>query len=281
MSGVDRIVQEDELRAVWPYLARSAGRAEWRHLSNNSSYLEAIFDDVTSVARPGGSHSSGNAPVKAAIGPNHVEIAELTASISLLTRSLEVASRERDAERVAREKSEAALETARKGGTDANNETRRLRAANEKLKTQMDDLKATARNASRPLPTIEIHLDGKKFASQRAIRPELWKGLEQAAQLALRHPTASIAESRRTLEIAIGLLWQEITKSPTEGRRVSDLLEELRGHPLLPAGDWHLGKNLYGRASAIIHGAGSSRADLALWVYFGVVQFCELVPSGD
>ena len=45
--------------------------------------------------------------------------------------------------------------------------------------------------------------------------------------------------------------------------------------------DWHLGKNLYARASAIIHGDGASRPDLALWMYFGAAQFCELVPLGD
>lgn len=47
-SGSDRDITPDEIIKCWPYVERAAPKNAWKHLSNNSSYLESIYDDLRS-----------------------------------------------------------------------------------------------------------------------------------------------------------------------------------------------------------------------------------------
>ena len=143
----------------------------------------------------------------------------------------------------------------------------------------IEQLRRRVVDATKPLPTINLSIDSHQFPNSHSIRKELWEGLKRAAELAPEYPMASVAESRQVLEAAVNMLWMAAGNERNTSRRVTDLLAELRGHPLLPDPDWHLVKNLYSRASAIIHDEVRGRADLALWIFFGAVQFCELVPG--
>jgi hypothetical protein len=46
-AGNDRSVRWDEIDATWAHIARGDPRSVWRSLTNNSSYLESIYDDLT------------------------------------------------------------------------------------------------------------------------------------------------------------------------------------------------------------------------------------------
>lgn len=124
---------------------------------------------------------------------------------------------------------------------------------------------------------LSLAIDGHVFNSRHNLRPELWQVLFEAGQLAFKFPSSSVAASRRAIERAVELLWIKATAK--QGRaKVAEMLDELYGHPVMPASDWHLAKNLHGRASAIVHD-GTERPDLALWIFFGAVQICELVQT--
>jgi hypothetical protein len=72
-------------------------------------------------------------------------------------------------------------------------------------------------------------------------------------------------------------LWREATgKQGTPP--MNEMLDALHGSPLMPMPDWHLAKTLYRRASEVVH-SGTRRPDLALWIFFGAVQTCELVRA--
>jgi predicted nucleic acid-binding Zn-ribbon protein len=45
-SGIGRVIPGTEFQAAWPYLEREAPKQAWQHVSNNTSYLEAIYDEV-------------------------------------------------------------------------------------------------------------------------------------------------------------------------------------------------------------------------------------------
>lgn len=45
-SGRDRVVPRAEFAACWPFITDDQPRSNWRHLTNNASYLEAVFDAV-------------------------------------------------------------------------------------------------------------------------------------------------------------------------------------------------------------------------------------------
>ncbi len=45
-SGFGRGISRDEFRNAWPHMERDEPRSKWQHLSNNTSYLEAIHDEV-------------------------------------------------------------------------------------------------------------------------------------------------------------------------------------------------------------------------------------------
>jgi hypothetical protein len=57
---------------------------------------------------------------------------------------------------------------------------------------------------------------------------------------------------------------------------MGQMLSDLYDHESFPAPDFHLAKNLYARASGIVH-EGGAEADAALWIWLGVVQIAELV----
>jgi len=46
-SGIDRPVSRAEYRAALPFLERDAPKHEWQHVSNNTSYLEAIYEEAS------------------------------------------------------------------------------------------------------------------------------------------------------------------------------------------------------------------------------------------
>jgi len=131
-----------------------------------------------------------------------------------------------------------------------------------------------SRAVDRPRELI-LKIDAHIFDSKHTILPDLWAILYEAGQLTFKFPSASVAASRRALETAVGIMWRQATGG-IGSPKVSDMLYDLRGHRLMPDSDWHLAKNIYGRASGIVHD-GTNRADLALWIFFGAVQICELV----
>jgi hypothetical protein len=61
----------------------------------------------------------------------------------------------------------------------------------------------------------------------------------------------------------------------TQTRKGTEIPYELRDHPSMPPSDWHMAKNLYSRASAIVHEGGAT-PQLALWIWLGVMQLAEL-----
>ena len=61
--------------------------------------------------------------------------------------------------------------------------------------------------------------------------------------------------------------------------RWMDLMDGLRASPLVPLSDWHLMRNLYSRASGVVHDGGST-PEIALWIWLGVAQAAQLAgPS--
>lgn len=134
------------------------------------------------------------------------------------------------------------------------------------------ELEAQETQATR---VLSLNIDNNVFDSKHAIIPELWEILHEAGQLAFKFPSSSVATSRRAIETAVGHIWRDATGG-VGTPRVADMLGDLYGHRLMPVPDWHLAKNLHRRANGIVH-EGTNRADLALWIFFGSVQICELV----
>ncbi len=53
-------------------------------------------------------------------------------------------------------------------------------------------------------------------------------------------------------------------------------LSELYGDAAIPTPDWHLMKQLFARASAVVHEGGADQ-EMALWIWLGTREIAELV----
>jgi hypothetical protein len=155
-----------------------------------------------------------------------------------------------------------------------------LAAVRESLRVAEDRLQSAANQGSRPdsNPQGSVVLQAGKVMVPNAkqIHPTLLVSIKKAAARVYLDPDASVAESRRALERAIWMLLDSV------GRRnesqVSEALEALHGSPAMPIRDWHLSKNLWGRASALTH-EGSADEFVALWICLGTILICQLVPK--
>ncbi len=342
-GGSKRIASMSELARAFPLVAAGASLSKLKTVTNNASYLEALFDDLQVMSResskPLAALVDGGPATPPPVEAPQAQLAALRAEYEVqlrdLRRELEsvrakqgrlqnemetlrsdlMASKTTQVEAqkklkaaidraIAAEASQAPaqtaayeaqlrdlrreLESARAKQGRLENEMETLRSAlmasktaqveaQKKLKAAID--RAIAAEASHAPGSQQILLavsDGN-LVSEHLIAPELWKVLAEAAKLAFAYPAASVTASRRALEMAISQLWKEA--DARDGKEsMSDMLHALRGHRVMPDADWHLAKNLYGRASAIVHD-GTDRADLALWIFFGAVQVCELVPG--
>lgn len=284
-SGNERVVTAEELRRTWPLIEAGARRTALKEVSNNSSYLEAVFDDLTPEQAPSVSTTTTAREILPAPHPSaeldnlRTRVSEAEASAQDLRDRLSTAvdrlaklEREQSVSSSARDELESTIVRLRRELLNLRTEEARaerdLAAAHERIQ----GLEARGKQAPREL-TLKI--GEHTFDSRHAIIPELWDILYEAGQLAFKFPSASVAGSRRAIESAVGYLWRQATGGAGTPK-VADMLHDLRGHRLMPDQDWHLAKNIYGRASAIVHD-GTNRADLALWIFFGSVQICELV----
>ncbi|MBX3031592.1 MAG: hypothetical protein KF809_15705 [Chloroflexi bacterium] len=143
---------------------------------------------------------------------------------------------------------------------------------------RIDELEqALAAIKSRPMAKdgLGIGLGELASAQARVTDSELVRALESAAQRVVPDPDASVAECRRILERCARGLWQDAHQGAGPPRSFYELMADLRGLGAVPDPDWHLMKNLYARASAIVH-EGGARPDVALWIWLGTAQVAEL-----
>lgn len=284
-SGIERIVTRDELRRTWPLINAGATRTALKQVSSNSSYLEAVFDDLSSELEPRLPTQVVTADAPLAPLPTD----EIDGLKNRLSKAKAQAHDLRDRLNRADDRI-AELERHRVAATSSGDELEstiiRLRRELLTLRTgkaraemdvvaareQIQAMESRDKQTSREL-TLKI--DGHVFDSQHPIPADLWDILYEAGQLTFKFPSASVAASRRAMESAVGRIWRQATGG-VGTPKVADMLNDLRGHRLMPDPDWHLAKNIYGRASGIVHD-GTNRADLALWIFFGSVQICELV----
>ena len=63
-------------------------------------------------------------------------------------------------------------------------------------------------------------------------------------------------------------------------QNIGDVMGDLYGDAAIPTADWHLMKQLFGRASAIVHEGGASQ-EMALWIWLGTRGVAELVVSAE
>ena len=317
-SGIERRVSTAELRRAWPLIAAGATRTALKLVSNNSSYLDAIFDDLQDTKRVPGADPKPVPPSAsaeqldgAAVGllrTAQKEIAELRGQLSggqdarreiaelrvQLRRAQdagpEIAKLRRDL-RSAQDEISRLERAARIDNTDALEFTiTRLRRDLLEAKTALlhtekelvhahDRVAAAGAKASPETGQLVLKIGEHTFDSKHEIRPDLWEILHGAGQLSFKFPSESVAASRRALESALGYLWRQATGG-VGTPKVADMLSDLHGHRLMPIPDWHLAKNIYGRAGAIVH-EGTKRPDQALWIFFGALQICELVQADE
>lgn len=313
-SGIERSIQWQELERAWPLIAAGATKSALKTVTNNASYIEAVFDDIGEATVPAPSPTSPRGTEVA----SEVARAQLGAAaqrVTLLEEEVrDTRSRLEAAERVAvgritdlraelrqAQSQVVALERrlasrgaddpavastlrryqheAHRAGADLRNALEAKEAANERAAELAEQVKRLQHETHRVQPVLTLRISEHAFTNEHPIRPELWEILYEAGQLAFKFPSASVANSRRAMESAIGHLWRQATGG-IGTPKMNDMLEQLRGHRLMPNSDWHLVKNLYSRASAIVHD-GTKRADLALWIFFGAVQICELVQRDE
>ena len=123
-------------------------------------------------------------------------------------------------------------------------------------------------------------MDGLNGALRsHTVDAEVGQQLQQSATYLASDPDTAVMKCRRALEGAVAGLWQQAnTGSRLPSVSISQLLTDLRDHPLLGISDWHLAKNLYARSSAIVHEGGAT-PDVALWIWLGVLQFAEIAHA--
>ena len=275
-SGNERVITVSELRDAWPLIAGGATRTVIKRVSNNSSYIDAIYDDMQLESTASGVLRSepGNPP-SAAIDVTGIEAQaeELRSRLNEAIDRLDRYEHENRKWKGTTADLEATIADLRSELSDTTTGRGQFAERLAEATKHIAELEAKVKKTGYELV---LQFDGRRFSSKRKVVPNLWQLLSEAAKLAFPYPSASVAASRRALESAIASLWREAGDPDRDPEKVADMLAELRGHRLMPDPDWHLAKNLYGRASAIVH-EGTDRPDLALWIFFGTVQICELV----
>lgn len=106
--------------------------------------------------------------------------------------------------------------------------------------------------------------------------------LQRSATQVFKNGDLAILDARRALEDIVARLFEKAMTRSSSGLGVADMLYDLRGHPSVPDSDWYQAKNLYARASAVVHASSSTlrTPQLALWIWLGVYQLAELVQTG-
>jgi hypothetical protein len=323
-AGSERAIPRTEFEAAWSYLERDAPKSQWKHVSANSSYLEAVFDDFADEARrhspdgfddtvlttgllrqevadlraqldaarrAGRIPTEGEAAARSALHAAESEVAQLRTELQRVLEALraseadlEVAIRQQGsvADTGEVDRLRRALLQAEKRAKTADARAERADAAREEetseLREQVDKLRRS--NATTPkvfeIATLDVAFDlnGRRFASIRKADARVASLLSTAAKSVFSAPSASIVESRQVMELIVDRLWSATSTSPRP-RRMGEALELLRGSPMLPREDWHLIKNLWSRASAIVHEGGAT-VEGALWIWLGTTQLAEL-----
>ena len=173
------------------------------------------------------------------------------------------------------------LEAANVALTDAQREAGEAKRSleREQKARRAAEAAAAAASAAAVPTTVEVLIDAGRlrFAKNYVVDRSASAHLASAASQIFSNPNAAVADCRRALERSIELLWTSATgrtrdKFVTMGMMLSDLYD----HPSFPAPDFHLAKNLYARASGVVH-EGGAEADAALWIWLGVVQIAELL----
>ena len=281
-SGNERLVDPEEIRRAWPLIAKGATRTALKAVTNNSSYLDAIFDDLSVdrdlVASPHADlpESEPVEVVEPRLQAAELKLAETEHQLALAHAQIARFESERDREASDVDALGLTIRRLQQELLTSNSVRASLERQLEEAGAKLKYLEVRGPDVDRKL---SLTIDKQVFDSDHQIRPDLWEILVEAGQLAFKSPFGSVAHSRRAIEAAVGYLWREATGN-VGTPKTSDMLEDLRGHRLMPMPDWHLAKNLYGRASAIVHD-GTKRPDLALWIFFGAVQICELVQPDE
>ena len=363
-SGFERVIRQDEFIRCLPFIQEQAPRARWKHLTNNSSYLDSIVDEIGSSDGASSPTISGETFDDALRrGLRDEELDDLRNEIaSLRSRLADAQSQAASAEerqRLVHLEQELAATRARARATERRAEEqgtalsaadervrkleRRLAATRHQPAPSTDDvelrreLKAAleAVDAARERRDIEIRLRQatqaraqqleedlerlKKLATTAAEGPtassgvastkpenvpaqpaagpvtfnvvfrvgeidykviarlpkELAGPLELAAPKVFKSPVDAVGDARRALEACVRSLTSRVERESQPLRSMSEMLSSLYGDPSVPSGDWHLMKNLWGRASSVVH-EGTTNPRVALWIWLGVLQIAEL-----
>src|SRR4029079_19586632 len=125
-----------------------------------------------------------------------------------------------------------------------------LAAANERLR----QLESQPRPASAPsVVDMAVTFDVGKLSldSVRRLPGDVGKWLGSSAKKVFIHPVDAVGDARRALEAAILCLAKVAPSAPRP--KMYEVLDALRGDAAIPADDWFLMKNLWHRASAVVH----------------------------
>lgn len=336
-SGADRPIAYEVVARCWSHIRGDEPLSRWKALSeNNSSYLAAIYDDMTESRRseslssdsvPDPSPSVPRNPLSEvgyeldphalAIGLRDQTILDLKEELRRLhARSVALAptTNRVEADAQAAESLRVALEEATKAKGEVSRLEGDLRAMAIRRQVAEDKaaradkrtadceariasadarVKAAERNVAdaaddrrkRPLaPTpvvMRLDIGALRFEKSSNLPDEVTLPLARAAKKVFTDPESAIVECRRALEAVAKLLYLQAFGRPTPDRGTAAVLADLRGHASVPDADWHQAKNLYARASAVVHDGGAS-AQLALWIWLGTQQLAELTePVGS
>ena len=356
-SGVGRLVRMGELQATWPHIAGGAPRAVWKDLTNNGSYLEAIYDDLQEAQQTAPLVAQAAGPVvrdaqhrlercteeyvtlrdRYRIETKHLqeEVRSKTTEVIRIRMELETAREalhaerrtrstepldalraELDRERASRQQLEHLLQAARSEAQQTIEGMRvlheALTTANTELRSQLgeaidarDEAEAAVADVAQRLRVAELksaHAEesaklrkGDTIAQDDAVsaftqltlslgvtdripEPRQREALISASERLGVDPDAAVAECRRVLERCSRTMWEDAFPERQAPGRFSDAMFDIRSTGVVPEADWHLMKNLYSRASDIVHnGGGTKQAALMIWL--GTAEVAELAGA--
>jgi hypothetical protein len=245
--------------------------------------LEVRRDVVTQIAEL----RAENARQRAEIGSTATRLASAQAVVDSLHAQL-AAARSASASRSPSEeierlqaqasKSRAELTESRRSSQDSLREAERLQSRVSELEGQL--LEARSQNSVQPTEMV-FNIGQLSFRQALGLSDTIRPHLDRSAKLVFSNPDGAVLDARRAIEAAVAALWAKaFDRIPQSRRSIGDLLFELREQPSLPGNDWHLAKNLYSRASAIVHEGGAT-PQIALWIWLGTIQIAELASADD
>ena len=208
-SGIGRLIRMREIEAAWPHIAADEPRNTWKHISNNGSYLESIYDDADAAQRTvtpaSGRAMSPPAPVAPHLEKRAQAYVDLRAQYRMETEQLGEQLDERRTEIIElRMELEAAREKLAARRTRSLGEVEELRAdlgaARRKVRELQEELAAAADEAERKI--AELNRQGHALElSRKELEDQLTEAIAARDEAESAH--GGLAQRLRLAELKL------------------------------------------------------------------------------